>query len=375
MQRNTLPALGAVLLTALGACDQRSQTLPFDPDPRAVTQRSIGPAGGLVSHPAGISIEFPPGALTRATKITIAPGLRLSDFPGSPEGKIVRGTYFNVYPAELELLKPINVDLAVSAATLDESDRTRLGFATRLAEAGIRTEGVSFDLTSGILRGEVGTLGAIAAVISDNAIVVTPETPRVLFGGTFADATASGVSGATGVGAPADSLSRSYSANGPFQVRCSHTGFVRRCFGSGTMELWASSEIQDRLSGDMVILNTEVTGDLEFTDFANGVPTKAYGRLTVTGTLRVQLGQAITSFTVEDTFVTTGTAGGTSVTVEGSSITLHSTSTGERRVGFQVRPAGTGEELIVRGEKTVEFDNTDGSKTSAALFIDLRLRR
>jgi hypothetical protein len=125
----------------------------------------------------------------------------------------------------------------------------------------------------------------------------------------------------------------------------------------------------------MVLLNTDVTGDLQFTDFVNGVPTKAFGQLAVTGILRVQLGQVITSFTVDDTFSTTGTDGVTPITVLRASITLHSTSTGERTLEFQLLPSGAGEELIVRGNKTVDFENSDGSTTSASLFIDLRLTR
>jgi hypothetical protein len=141
------------------------------------------------------------------------------------------------------------------------------------------------------------------------------------------------------------------------------------------MEFWGSGEIQSRLSSDMLVLNPSAVGSLEFSDFVNGVPTTATGSLSVQGTLRVQLGQAITSFEVDDVFVTNGPGGKSAVTVSGGSITLHQTSKGERTVSFEIRPSGTGEQLIVRGERTVEFDNDDGTKTTATLFIDLRLRR
>jgi hypothetical protein len=367
-------AVCMTLVAALSACDQWSQDLPFEPDPLLVTQQSLGPAGGLVSHPLGLSLEFPRGALERATKITIVVPLDRNGFPGSPEGRLLKETYFSVLPVELELLKPISVDVSVSAGDLEAEDQVRLGFATPSSGAAIRTDGVSFDLTSGILRGEVTSLGAMAAVVADNVIAVRPEAPPTLEGGTFADA-ASGVAPPVGNAARADSIGRAYSADGPFLVRCSHQGFVRRCFDSGTMDMWSSSEIQDRLGAQMVVLNPDVTGDLEFTNFVDGVPTRAYGSLTVTGTLRVQLGQAVTSFSVDDTFVTNGSSGGTDVTADGNSMTLHSTSTGTRTIEFAVRPSGTGEQLVVRGSKTVEFENEDGSTESATLFIDLRLRR
>ena len=63
------------------------------------------------------------------------------------------------------------------------------------------------------------------------------------------------------------------------------------------------------------------------------------------------------------------------MTVHGRSLTLHNTSKGERTIEFEIRPSGTGEQLIVRGERSLEFGNDDGTKTTATLFIDLLLRR
>ena len=142
--------------------------------------------------------------------------------------------------------------------------------------------------------------------------------------------------------------------------------------GEGDIEVWASAEIQNRLDAQMFLLNPDVDGDLEFLDFVDGVPTRARGRLSVTGTLRVQLGQAVTSFTVDDTFVTTGNG---AVSVVDNKITFLSTTVGERTVEFEVRPVGTGQQLIVRGEKSVEFENDDGTTITASLFVDMRLRR
>jgi hypothetical protein len=258
------PLICAALTVVLSACEQNSQKLPFEPDPAHVWEKSIGPEGGLISHPMGMSIEFPPGALTRATQISISFRENLGDFPGAPEGQLVPGTFFDVFPSELGLAKEVEVDIAVAASDLDEDDRIRLGFATQTLDQSVKTEGVTFDLTSGILHGTLPKLGAIAVIVSDNVLNVAPETPPTLGGGTFTDPTG-------GTPAPSGAAARIASAAGAFEVRCSHRGNVRRCFDSGTMELFASPKIQDRLSGAMVILNPDVSGSLEFTDFCPAV--------------------------------------------------------------------------------------------------------
>ena len=367
MHRTLLPVVLTALTVVLTACEQSSQGLPFEPDPTHISERSIGTSGGLISHPVGISIEFPPGALARAAQISVSVETDLSKFPGSPEGTLIPGTFFRVSPAALSLTKPVSVNVAVRADSLDSEDLLRLGFATERIDARVTTEGVSFDLTSGILHGQLQSLGAMAAIVSDNAVSVVPENPPALRGGGFAPA---GVSRPSGAAALPETTT-----TGAFRARCGHVGEIRRCLGSGTIELWASSEIRDRLSTGMVLLNPDVDGTLEFTDFVNGVPTKAIGTLDVQGTLRVQLGQAITSFEVDDVFVTNGPGGASAVTIDGASIVLHSTSTGQRTIEYEVRSVGTGEQLIVRGQRTVEFDNADGTTTSATLFIDVRLRR
>lgn len=357
----------AVLTALLGSCIQESASLPFEASPTDTTVRTIGPSGGRISHPLGLSLEFPQGALERATQISISVGRNLGDFPSSPEGTLIPGTFFYISPAALELFEPVSVDVAVITGEIETRDLVRLGIATESVIEPITTAGQSFDLSSGILHGTLNALGAMAAIVADNALPVAAQAPPSLGGGRFTPVGVSGPSGSAGI--------TQTTTTGAFEIRCGHAGNVRRCFGSGTMAIWASAEIQDRLSAAMVVLNPEATGTLEFTDFVNGVPTKVVGTLNVQGTLRVQLGQAITSFEVDDVFVTSGPDGTSSVTVHGRSLTLHNTSKGERTIEFEIRPSGTGEQLIVRGERSLEFGNDDGTKTTATLFIDLRLRR
>ena len=350
----------------LSACVQDDQTLPFEAAPPEVAQRTIGPSGGLISHPAGISIRFPSGAVASPVTVTVFAGQSLDEFPGAPEGTLIDGTYFNVSPNNLDLLREAEIDLAIDPDLLDEADLVRVGLASSSDGDGLASAGVNYDLTSGILHARLSKLGAVVAVVSDNAVPVDSRTPPVLGGGTFE----------TNFGpAQNDAPSLVSSAPTTFTVECGHSGQIRRCVRSGTIQIWASSEIQERLSGDMVILNPAVAGSLEFTDFVNGFPTRAIGSLSVTGTLRVQLGQAITSYEVNDTYRTNGIGGSSSVSFSGNSFTLGNTTDGARAVEYAIQRSGTGQRLVVRGEETVDLENEDGSTTTGRLFIDLRLRR
>ena len=360
--------MAITLLTAvLASCTQESQSLPFETDPAHTTERSIGPSGGRISHPLGMSLEFPPDALERAARISISIETDLGEFPGSPEGTLIPGTFFQISPPALEVNLPIAMDVAVLSNSIASHDLLRLGIATENVDEPITSAGISFDLTSGIMHGKLSTLGAMAAVVADNALSVVAQTPPSLGGGNFTLVGASAPSGSAALTQAATSVT--------FVIECGHSGDVPRCFESGTMALWASDEIRDRLSTEIVVLNPAATGTLDFTDFVDGVPTRATGSLSVQGTLRVQLGRVITSFEVDDVFVTNGPGGGSSITVNERSITLHETSTGQHTVGFEIRTSGAGEQLILRGERSFEFDNDDGTKTTAALFVDLRLQR
>jgi hypothetical protein len=354
------------LTVVLAACDQNTQRLPFEADLDATTKISIGLAGGLISHPGGISIDFPAGALARAHQISVSVGSNPEDFPGSPEGTLIPGTFFRVAPAALVLKLPVSVDVSLLTDSLNAEDLLRLGFAIESVGSGVVSQGVSIDLTSGILRGTLHGLGAISAIVAADALRVVPETPPVLTGGFFLPGLASRPSGAA---TPARTDSGT-----PYAVRCGPAEGLTRCSESGAIVLWASTEIQERLAADMVLVNPDVDGSLEFTDFVDGVPTKVTGTLDVQGTLRVQLGQSVTSFEIDDVFTTNGPDGSSTLTVEGASITFHQTSGGQRTVEYGL-PDADGGRLIVRGERTVEFGNSDGSTTSATLFIDLTLTR
>lgn len=360
--------MAITLLTALlASCTQESQSLPFETDPEHTTERSIGPGGGRISHPLGISLEFPPGALERAAKITISIEANLGEFPGSPEGTLIPGTFFLISPAALDVNQPVAMDVAVLADSIASTDLSRLGIATENIDEPITTAGISFDLTSEIMHGQLSALGAMAAIVADNALRVVAQTPPILGGGSFAP---------VGVSVPSGSaaLTRA-AASSAFEIRCGHPADVSSCFESGAMGLWASDEIRDRLSSEMVVLNPAATGTLDFTDFVNGLPTRATGSLSIQGTLRVQLGRAITSFEVDDVFVTNGPGGTSAITVNDRSFTLHNTSVGQRTIGFEIRTSGAGQELLLRAERSLEFDNDDGTKTTATLFVDLRLLR
>ncbi len=259
------------------------------------------------------------------------------------------------------------MDVAVLADSIASADLLRLGIATENIDKPITTAGISFDLTSEIMHGQLSALGAMAVIVANNALRVVAQTPPILGGGSF---TPVGVSVPSGSGALTKATTSS-----AFEMRCGHSSDVSSCFESGTMALWASDEIRDRLSAEMVVLNPAATGTLDFTDFVSGLPARATGSLSVEGTLRVQLGRAITSFEVDDVFVTKGPGSASSIMVNERSITMHNTSAGQRTIGFEIRTSGAGQQLLLRAERSFEFNNDDGTKTTATLFVDLRLVR
>ena len=266
--------MAITLLTAvLASCTQESQSLPFETDPAHTTERSIGSSGGRISHPLGMSLEFPPDALERAARISISIEPDRGEFPGSPEGTLIPGTFFQISPPisppALEVNLPIAMDVAVLSNSIASNDLLRLGIATENVDEPITSAGISFDLTSGIMHGKLSALGAMAAVVADNALSVVVQTPPSLGGGNFT---------LVGISAPSGSAALTQAAISVlFVIECGHSGDVPRCFESGTMELWASDEIRDRLSTEMMVLNPAATGTLDFTDFVDGVPTRATG--------------------------------------------------------------------------------------------------
>jgi hypothetical protein len=244
----------------------------------------------------------------------------------------------------------------------------RLGIALETASGPTLVPGGSYDETSGILSGSISQLGAVAAVISLDALEVDPGTPPTLGGGAFGSAPAgtSGAAGAAGIEAV-----RFTSSCSPAQ---------RRCFRSGLLKAWISDELRERLGGNIHILSATVTAEMEFDGFdANGEPTLATGRFALRGTLRAGVGRSVNSFEI-DRRVATGSdpdaPAETSVSVDGNTLIFASTSDGPgEEIEFSLRRIGTGQLLTVRLEDEVTLENSVGDDTTGTVIIHLRLRR
>lgn len=360
----TLPKLVAIsACISAAACLQDEQILPFDAETGARVERSVGPEGGTVALPAGVSVTIPPGALAATTRITLTPASELA-FPRDA-GLALPGTAFDLAPEGLALSLPARVELRVPGAPVASAELVRLGIAVRSGERANLSGGGAFDATSGILSAELPVLGPVAAVVALDALALGAGTPPTLAGGSFG-------SGAVGASAPTGAAARAER----FTSECAPGG--RRCFSSGLVEVWASAELLERVGGDLVILEPRLSAEFDFDGLdASGHPTRVVGSLSVRGTLRARLGQAVASYEVDETFVTGSGSGprSTSARVEGNRLILAETTNETNRVlEYGVRRIGTGRMLTLRVEEVVRLENDDGSTTDGTVVLHVRLR-
>lgn len=353
-------AVPAALL--LVGCLQSDQKLPFELDEGASVSRSIGATGGVLSLASGVALVIPAGALRNPTQITLTPRLDAA-FPGDA-GRIIPGTVFDVAPADLVLLVPARVTLRLPTRNVPSSDAVRLGVARASGGRSNLVASGSYDATSGLLTASLSALGPVAAVVADDAIPLGTGKPPTLGGGSFG-------SGPSGAPALADAGMQR------FEASCRPE--ARRCFSSGLVQLWASSELLNRLGGNLVILSPRLEADLSFGSLgAGGLPGEAVGRLSIRGTLRVQLGQGVSSYEVDETFRTgagSPTPAVTTVRVVGNRLILARTSDGnDRTMEYSLQAIGTGRLLTLRVEEEVELENDDGSKTKGTVIVFVRLR-
>lgn len=369
MPRTLHPALAIALALWSAACLQSDQKLPFELDEGASATGSIGPAGGTVSLASGVAVTIPAGALTVATQITLTPRLDAS-FPGDA-GRVIPGTVFDLAPEGLALLQPARVALRIPGQDVSADQQILLGVAQTAAGRSDLLASGSYDATARLLTAELTTLGPVAAVLADDAIPVGGGTPPTLGGGVFSSG-ASGVSAPQGSDAPApvDALTQR------FVSVCRPE--ARRCFSSGLLQVWASPELLDRLGGNLAILAPRLAADLTFGRIgATGVPAEALGRLSIRGTLRVQLGRGVSSYEIDETF-NTGTSAvpsTTSMRIQGNRLVLDRTTDGSNRtMEYELKAVGTGRMLTIRAEEEVELENDDGSTTTGTVIIHVRLR-
>ena len=361
--------LALLPLVLLSGCLQLDQELPFELEEGASVSKNIGPLGGILSLPSGVALVIPVGALRNTTQITLTPKLDAT-FPGDA-GRIIPGTVFDVAPADLALLVPARVAIRLPTKDVPAADAVRLGVAQSSAGRSSMVATGSYDGTSGLLTATLTSLGPVAAVVADDAIPVGTGKPPTLGGGTFATGGGgSGVAGAYDGPLATDGFQR-------FESSCRPE--ARRCFSSGLVQVWASSELLDRLGGTLVILTPRLDADLSFGGIgADGLPTQAIGRLSIRGTLRVLLSGGVSSYDVDESF-RTGVGSQdpilTDVRFSGNELILARTSDGnDRTMEYGLAPVGTGRMLTLRVEDEVELENDDGSTTTGTVILFVRLR-
>ena len=365
-------ALALTPLALLAGCLQLDQELPFELEEGASVSRSIGPLGGILSLPSGVSLVIPVGALRNSTQITLTPRLDAS-FPDDA-GRIIPGTVFDVAPADLGLLVPARVAIRLPTKDVPAADAVRLGVAQASAGRSSLIALGSFDGTSGLLTASLDALGPVAAVVADDAIPLGQGQPPTLPGGTFATG-ASGVESPYGAGAPGGPLV----TDGFQRFEASCRPAARRCFSSGLVQVWASSELLDRLGGTLAILTPRLQADLSFGGIgADGLPTQTAGSLSIRGTLRVLMSGGVSSYEVDETF-RTGTGSPdpilTGVRFSGNKLILARTSDGnDRTMEYGIAAVGTGRMLTLRVEEEVELENDDDTVTKGKVILFVRLR-
>lgn len=282
------PLVPAVLVIGtLAACEQTSQTLPFETGSTEPVVRELPAAGGTISSTAGASIALPAGALPGSTVVTLTP----SAASATTSGAAAAGFAFHVEPAGLQLGAPATVSLAV--------DRTRpdawLASAVVQTPTGLQEVGEgSVDLTTGIMHGQITTLGTLMATI--------PEPDAVLRARAISGARASTSRGGTAEAAVAFPTRALRGDCGTPANRCA------------TLSVEVSPNLL-ALVDTVAVIYPRVTGEMQISG------TTARGALQLHAPLRVRLGSRVNATTVPSRITAEATAA-TVVTETAGQVTL-----------------------------------------------------
>jgi hypothetical protein len=159
-------ALAAFACAALAACD-KTQQLPFEQNGDPVV-RTVGDAGATVSTPAGASVQLPAGAVATGTQVTLTPAVAPAS---SASGTAASASAFVLQPAGLALAKPADVDLTVNRA----ENAWLASVVVQTPNGVVETGDAGVDLATGMLRGQIGALGTVQAVIPEAAAVLRAQ--------------------------------------------------------------------------------------------------------------------------------------------------------------------------------------------------------
>jgi hypothetical protein len=266
-----LAALAALGSATLAACGRADQALPFDSGSLEPVTRTIPAAGGTVSTPAGASVQLPAGAVPAGTAVTLTPALAQAPATGTAAYAYA----FQLQPAGLALSTPASVDLRVDAA----APNAWLASVVVATPSGIVENGAgSVDLNSGLLRGEIGALGTVTAVVPEASAIVRAQPL-----GAAIRAASPATAALTG---PATRALRG---------DCGAPG--RRCTGLAV-------EVSERLLSlvdTAAVLYPRISGQITISGLS------ASGSLTALTPLRVRLGARTTATTLHSRIVATAT--------------------------------------------------------------------
>jgi hypothetical protein len=332
---------------------------------------TIGPEGGTVSLPPGVSLEFPAGALSGPVSIGVSE-LANRPFP-SVAGRPLPGTAFRVeVPDGTYLTQPARVALTVDPAVVGDDEDVRLALGVRREDGSVPVFTGTYDAATGLLRAEISEIGDLAAVVAYDAVSVAFGAAPSFSGGAFPTPHAPDVAG------PTVSVRDGVS----FSVSCGPAS--RTCRTAGTLQLWADDVVRKRLGHQLALVNPSVEGVIDFISFdEHGVPLEVSGSLLFGGELRARLRNGVMGHQLE-AGLRTGTwnkGEPTGLVVDGSELVIETMTredgevlTGER-VAFQVTQIGNSASLNLRFEIPIRFADTDGGETEGSIVAHLRLRR
>lgn len=294
-------ALAALACALLAACERAGQSLPFDSGSTEPVTRAVPAEGGTVSSPAGASVQLPAGAVPAGTQVTLTP----TAAPTPATGTAVSAYAFRLEPAGLVLQSPAAVDMRVDGRAAN----AWLASVVVATPGGVVEDGeASVDLNTGLLHGEISTLGTVSAVIPEPAAVIRAQRLGSLLRSVAPVAPAQALTGAR---------TRALRGN---------------CGGPGNRCTGIAVEVSEGLLGlvdTAAVLYPQVAGELNL----NGQ--SAAGSLVLVAPLRVRLGTQTTSTTIRSHITATATPQ-TLVTETDGRITL----TNVRVVGRSGREQG-----------------------------------
>jgi hypothetical protein len=163
--KNASFALAALACAALAACEH-GQQLPFS-DATPVT-RAVPDSGATLSSSAGASVQLPAGSVAAGTTVTLTPSTAPAQ---TVSGTPAATSAFQLTPAGLSLSKPADIGLSIH-----RGDDAWLASVVLQSPAGVTEQGDGgIDLATGVLRGQITTLGTVQAVIPEPSAILRAQ--------------------------------------------------------------------------------------------------------------------------------------------------------------------------------------------------------